>query len=120
MVIDKSGSMAGPKIAACKLAAIAAAKVLGPHDYIGVVAFDVDAYWIVPVQEVGDAASVVRQIERLGGDGGTNMKPGMMAGYEALAGECPGQAHDRPHRRPHGRERIPRAGRPHRAARTLP
>jgi uncharacterized membrane protein len=84
MVIDKSGSMAGPKIAACKAAAIAAAKVLGPHDFIGVVAFDVAASWIVPIREVGDAAKVVRQIEQLGGDGGTNMMPGMTEGYQAL------------------------------------
>jgi Mg-chelatase subunit ChlD len=86
MVIDKSGSMAGTKIAACKAAAIAAANALGPHDYVGVVAFDVDAYWIVPLQEVGDGKSVVQRIQRLNGDGGTNMKPGMLAGYEALTG----------------------------------
>jgi uncharacterized membrane protein len=84
LVIDKSGSMQGPKIAACKAAALAAAKVLGPHDYIGVVAFDVDAYWIAPIQEVGDGKRVARQIARLGASGGTNMMPGMLEGYRSL------------------------------------
>jgi Mg-chelatase subunit ChlD len=84
MVIDKSGSMAGPKIAMCKAAAMEAAKVLGPRDYVGVVAFDVEASWIVPMRRNDDPGAVARGISRLGGSGGTNMEPGILEGYHAL------------------------------------
>ncbi len=84
MVIDKSGSMAGPKLAMCKAAAVEAAKVLGPRDHVGVVAFDVQAQWIVPMRLNDDPEAVPRGIARLGAGGGTNMMPGILKGYHAL------------------------------------
>jgi Mg-chelatase subunit ChlD len=84
MVLDKSGSMAGQKIELSKAAAIEAARVLGRHDYVGVVAFDEQAHAVVPMQPAGDLRGVARRIDRLAGGGGTNMQPGMMAGYQAL------------------------------------
>ena len=50
LVIDSSGSMAGEKIDWAKAAAVAAAEMLGRRDYIGVVAFDSEARWIVPLR----------------------------------------------------------------------
>ena len=50
LVIDSSGSMNGEKIAWSKAAAIAASQMLGERDFIGVVTFDSEPHWIVPIQ----------------------------------------------------------------------
>jgi len=85
IVIDKSGSMQGERIAMCRQAAIAAIKTLGSNDYVGVVVFDGDASWLVPLQKIAGRRDVMNSlIRRLGADGGTNMYPGMYKAYEAL------------------------------------
>jgi Mg-chelatase subunit ChlD len=86
LVIDRSGSMQGEKIRMSKAAAIAAVEVLGPADQIGVVAFDTEAHAIVPLARVGSGKQAAARISRLGADGGTNMMPGLQAGYQALLG----------------------------------
>jgi Mg-chelatase subunit ChlD len=84
LVIDSSGSMAGEKIAWAKAAAVAAAEMLGRRDYIGVVAFDSEARWIVPIQRNGSASRTRSRIRQLGPGGGTDMMPGLQAGYQAI------------------------------------
>jgi Mg-chelatase subunit ChlD len=85
LVLDRSGSMSGEKINMSKAAAIAALKVLGERDHIGVVAFDSEAHWLAPMQKVGSGARVAARISQLGSGGGTDMMPGMREGYQALA-----------------------------------
>ncbi len=84
LLIDSSGSMAGEKIAWAKAAAVAAAEMLGRRDYIGVVAFDIEARWIVPLQRNGTASRTRSRIRQLGAGGGTDMMPGLQAGYKAI------------------------------------
>ena len=60
LVIDSSGSMAGEKIAWAKAAAAAAAEMLGRRDFIGVVAFDTEYRWIVPLARNGSASRTRR------------------------------------------------------------
>lgn len=85
LVIDKSGSMAGVKLDMCRAAAKAAVGMLGPHDQIGVIAFDSSAEEIVRLQPVGDFPTRIKsQIDRLTSGGGTDLEPGMRRGYEAL------------------------------------
>ncbi len=85
LVIDKSGSMSGEKIAMSRAAAIAAVEELGPKDYIGVVAFDGGASWIVPMQQIEQHRdTIVRRIKRLNADGGTDMFPGMNQAYHGI------------------------------------
>ena len=48
LVIDRSGSMQGPKLEAAKESARATAEVLSPNDYIAVVAFDSEAQVLRP------------------------------------------------------------------------
>jgi Mg-chelatase subunit ChlD len=84
LVLDCSGSMAGEKLEMSKVAAIAAVKVLGERDYVGVVAFDSAAHWIVPTQKVGDRDRIIARISRLSPGGGTDMYPGMEQGYRSL------------------------------------
>ncbi len=85
LVIDKSGSMQGEKMAMCQKAAMEAVRVLGPKDHVGVVAFDGDARWTVPMQLIGDRQNAItRNIRRLSADGGTNMYPGMLTAFTGL------------------------------------
>jgi Mg-chelatase subunit ChlD len=85
IVIDHSGSMFGQKLEMSKAAAIAAFQVLGSRDFIGVVAFDSFAEWVVRMQRIGSGGKIAERIARLAPAGGTNMMPGMTEGYHALA-----------------------------------
>jgi Mg-chelatase subunit ChlD len=84
LVIDSSGSMSGEKLELSKAAAIAALKVLGSEDFIGVVSFDSAAHWIVPMTRVRSRDAIARRIARIDSGGGTDMEPGMAQGYRAL------------------------------------
>lgn len=86
LVIDSSGSMSGDKIAWSKAAAIAASQMLGRRDFIGVVSFDSEARWIVPLQRNGVAERTRKRISRLGAAGGTNLLPGLELAYQAILG----------------------------------
>lgn len=84
LVLDKSGSMQGPKIELCKSAALATARLLAAKDLIGVVAFDSGASWIVPLTRAGNPAELEAQVAGLGAGGGTNIYPGMVEAQTAL------------------------------------
>ncbi|MBN2714014.1 MAG: VWA domain-containing protein, partial [Planctomycetes bacterium] len=86
LVIDRSGSMSGQKIEICKSAAIGTADLLSAKDYIGVVAFDSNANWVVPMTKVSSKSAIASQIATINSGGGTNIHPGMTAGYDALRG----------------------------------
>lgn len=84
LVIDSSGSMTGEKIAWSKAAAAAAAEMLGKRDYIGVVSFDSEAHWIVPVRRNGSPGWARSRISRLAAGGGTNLMPALQQAYDAI------------------------------------
>jgi uncharacterized membrane protein len=88
LVMDRSGSMTGPKIEMSKEAAKEAVALLSPQDYIGVVAFDSEAFWVAPVQSAADKSSVIDKIASIQPGGGTNIAPGLEMAYEALS-SCP-------------------------------
>lgn len=85
LVLDRSGSMTGPKIEMAKEAAKEAVELLSPQDYVGVVAFDSQAFWVVPMQSAADKTSVEDKIASIQPGGGTNIAPGMEMAYEALS-----------------------------------
>ncbi|PTX99939.1 hypothetical protein DB346_19205 [Verrucomicrobia bacterium LW23] len=85
-VMDRSGSMAGDKIEICKSAAIATVELLSQKDYVGVVAFDSNATWIVDMQQVTSVAGIASMISTISPGGGTNIYPGMVAGRAGLEG----------------------------------
>jgi len=93
LVLDKSGSMLGEKIEMCKTAAVAAVKVLGARDYAGVVAFDSEPHWIVPMHRLRSSADVTVSVQRLAAGGGTNLEPALKAAYEAIADVPAGVKH---------------------------
>lgn len=84
LVLDRSGSMGGEKLEMCKAAAIAAAKVLSTKDYVGVVAFDTQAQWIVPMSQFKSSDDVKHRMGRLSAGGGTDMKVGLDEAYPAI------------------------------------
>lgn len=84
IVIDRSGSMDGEKLAMSKAAAIAAVKTMGRRDYISVTAFDDTPYKSVPLRVVGDYRTVAKRIDAIASAGGTDMYPGMVQGFNDL------------------------------------
>ncbi|MDP6115850.1 MAG: VWA domain-containing protein [Planctomycetota bacterium] len=84
LVIDRSGSMSGQKIELCKSAAISTVELMSSKDYIGIVAFDSQARWIVPITKVKSPSSISSQISTINAGGGTNIHPGMVEGRQAL------------------------------------
>jgi Ca-activated chloride channel homolog len=85
LVIDRSGSMTGQKVEICKSAAIATVDLLSPRDQVGVVAFDSQAHWVVPMTRAGSKSTINSQIATINAGGGTNIYPAMTEGQQALA-----------------------------------
>jgi len=58
--------------------------VLGPNDFVGVVSFDSLAHWVVPMQPLQSVRNATDQLGRLQPGGGTNMRPALEQGYDAI------------------------------------
>ncbi len=84
LVIDRSGSMQGPKLEAAKESARATTEVLAPDDYIAVVAFDSEAQVFVRPQRAANKMRISTEISRLTSGGGTNIYPGLKEAFEIL------------------------------------
>ncbi|MCE9572754.1 MAG: VWA domain-containing protein [Deltaproteobacteria bacterium] len=84
LVLDRSGSMQGPKLESAKEAARATAEVLQPDDIIAVVAFDSEAQTYVRPQRAANKMRISAEISRLTSGGGTNIYPGLREAYEIL------------------------------------
>ena len=81
LVIDKSGSMAGDKMARVKSGLHAMIGRLRGDDIISIVAFDSMAEVLYPARTVGDGYAVRRAIDCLEPNGSTNLHGGLMLGY---------------------------------------
>ncbi|MBK8980622.1 MAG: VWA domain-containing protein [Planctomycetes bacterium] len=84
LVLDRSGSMAGEKLALAREAAIASAELLKKQDQIGVVCFDEAADWVVELQSAQNRDEIVTQIARISEGGGTYIYAGLYEAYMAL------------------------------------
>ena len=77
LLIDKSGSMGGTvgagesKLDVVKSAALSAIDSLNPFDRVGLLAFDADWEWSVPMTDAGDTAANRGELARLAPGGGT-------------------------------------------------
>lgn len=85
LVIDKSGSMGGEKIELVKEAAKSAVELLGASDYVGVLAFEGDAFWVSEMGSASNKGTVIDRISTLEAGGGTNMAPAMDEAHQALS-----------------------------------
>jgi Mg-chelatase subunit ChlD len=85
LVMDRSGSMQGPKLEAAKESARVTAEVLSPDDYLAVVAFDSEAQVFVRPQAARNRGRISTEISRLQSGGGTNILPGLREAFDILS-----------------------------------
>ncbi|MGO9310497.1 MAG: VWA domain-containing protein [Spirochaetia bacterium] len=92
LVVDKSGSMGATvptgetKLDVVKSAALAAIESLNPFDKAGVIAFDADWQWAVPLTRAGDAQKIAADLATLTAGGGTLIYPALEEADRALSG----------------------------------
>ncbi len=84
LVLDKSGSMAGQKIADLKTAAKLAIDQLTPDDYISLIVFDDTASVVFPSQKAADKKALKAAVDRIRDGGGTHISFGMSKGLTEL------------------------------------
>jgi Mg-chelatase subunit ChlD len=86
LVIDKSGSMNGPKIEMAKEAAVRSLAVLGPLDQAAVLTFDTVPQWVAPPTPLTDEGrqQLDDAIGSITADGGTEIYPAVATAFEAL------------------------------------
>jgi uncharacterized membrane protein/Mg-chelatase subunit ChlD len=99
MVIDKSDSMGGSinnttssrnlddrttKLEVAKIAAFSAMKLLNPFDQVGLLAFNADWEWTVPMSEAGKREQIAGRLSALSHGGGTDLYKGMQEGLRVL------------------------------------
>lgn len=89
LVIDKSGSMAGSiaqknKLEGAKIAAFSAIELLNPVDRVGILAFDTEFRWIVPMTQAGERKEIARELSTLVEGGGTDLYPAIEEAFHSL------------------------------------
>ena len=80
IVLDRSGSMSGEKIARAKEAAMMAVGMLEPRDVVSVIAYSDFVSVLVPATKVSDAERITRTIGRIQADGSTALFAGVSKG----------------------------------------
>ncbi|HET7581063.1 MAG TPA: VWA domain-containing protein [Bacillales bacterium] len=84
VVLDKSGSMGGNKIALAREAAARSVSLLRPKDTLGVIAFDSKPWQVVETGPIGDREKVAKQIRSIMPGGGTNIFSALQLAYGEL------------------------------------
>src|SRR5579863_10221306 len=84
LVLDKSGSMSGPKIEMARDAARASIRTLRPIDMIGVISFDETFNWVIPMGPAGSLEDKSSLIAQITANGGTKIYQAVEAGFEAI------------------------------------
>jgi len=94
LIIDKSGSMSGggnedslTKISLAKKAAGTVVDLLPSYERIGILSFDTDCYWTVPLQLMANKLGIVRELSSLKANGGTSLYPALKEAFEELRKE---------------------------------
>lgn len=95
LVVDRSGSMAGEKIARARDAAHALVDRLGPEDRFSMVAFSDGADVLVPSVRVTDREDLHRRVDLLAARGNTNLDAGLTLGLDQLSAWASAPAADR-------------------------
>lgn len=84
LVVDRSASMQGEKIALAREACRRVVAALGPNDQLGILAFEDRAEWLSPLNPASDRQAVLERIGQLQPGGSTNLYPAMHRAYLAL------------------------------------
>jgi Ca-activated chloride channel family protein len=85
LVLDRSGSMAGDKIAFVKKAAQFVIDNLADGDFLSVVQYDNQIDVVCPSARVQDKTELKRAVEEITSRGMTNLSGGMLSGYEQVS-----------------------------------
>ena len=86
LVVDRSGSMQGPPLAAAIRAAKAVVKNLRKEDWFSLVVFNDTANVVIPLAQNLAKEKACRMIEAIPSDGYTNLTGGWMLGRDELKG----------------------------------
>ena len=117
LVLDRSGSMAGAKLAGMLQAAHGVVDNLTAQDYLGVVVFDDSVKTIISSQLVRNPAALHKTLKGVVQGGSTALHAGWLEGATQTAGKLdPGRVNRVRHRAAGLRERAPLARRLHRRA----
>ncbi len=90
ILVDKSGSMGNPsmdyrdKIDILKQSVVSAVHVLNPYYSVGIISFDADTEWTVPITRAGNSAGITEDLKKLSPGGGTKMYPAIEEAFAAL------------------------------------
>ncbi|MFG2004097.1 VWA domain-containing protein [Spirillospora sp. NPDC048911] len=82
VVLDRSGSMGGGRLAGAKTALSTVVDRLDPADNFGLVTFDHEVEAVVPVGPLTDKAAVRRAIEGVSSRGSTDLSAGYLRGLQ--------------------------------------
>lgn len=84
IVIDKSGSMQGEKIAQARKAALQAVDRLGKDDIVSIIVYDTSVSVLVPATKASDRESIQQKIQQISAGGNTALHAGVLKGAEEL------------------------------------
>lgn len=84
MVLDRSGSMQGAKLAAMKEATRRVIDTLTPQDVVSIVLFDETVTTLLPAAPAADKDALKAQVDQIQEQGGTAMAGGLRAGQAEL------------------------------------
>jgi Mg-chelatase subunit ChlD len=87
LVLDRSLSMEGEKIAIVRQAARASIATVRPIDKIGVITFDQEFRWIVPLAAANNVSRVDGLIDGITAGGGTRIYPALNGAFQAIRSE---------------------------------
>lgn len=90
LVLDRSGSMHGPRLEAAREAAALLVRRLWPDDVVSVVAYESEVEVVSPPARGGEAPDVIRRISRIRVRGATNLSGGWLKGRELVASRVQG------------------------------
>jgi len=92
-VIDKSGSMGAVEVSGMskldlvKEAVVSAVEIMNPFYTTGLIAFDADFEWTVPITRAGDRQTIIRNLSRLSTGGGTVLEGALREALRTLREE---------------------------------
>jgi len=86
VIIDRSGSMQGPKLDTAKQATRDVVEALEVTDEVGVITFDSEATVVVPLQRAANRKKIEAAITEVTAGGGTNILPALKGALAALRG----------------------------------
>ena len=97
-IIDKSSSMLTTygdqtKLEIAKIAAFSSIEMLNPNDSIGIVTFDTEFEWTVPMIRASERQQIADKLSRVMEGGGTDLYPALKQVSEVLSGITSARKH---------------------------